>query len=270
MHTCFSDGTNSPAELLDIVRSKNLAAFSVTDHDTLEGFKEVSRLRTDDDPELLPGLEMSVTLEKGDCHLLGYGFDVENGPLAAALKRLQEARNKRAKVMVERLNEMGIPITFDRVRKAAGGTVIGRPHVAEAMVAAGLVGSYNEAFVRYIGNGKPANVRKENFAPQEAIDLVHEAGGVVIMAHPMIEGNIQFIELLAGMGMDGVEHYHPVHSASDVERLKEISRRLRLIGSGGSDYHGREGRSSSVGSQNVPIKYLDDIKQRIKSIRVRP
>lgn len=269
MHTCHSDGTNSPAELLEVVRSKNLAAFSVTDHDTLDGFKEVSRLLTNDDPELLPGLEMSVSIENGDCHLLAYGFDVENQQLSAALKQLQEDRNKRAKLMVERLNELGVPLSFDRVREAAVGTVIGRPHVAEAMAAAGVVGSYNEAFVRYIGNGKPANIPKENFAPSEAIDLVHQAGGVIVMAHPIIDGNIRFIEMLAGMGMDGVEHYHPVHSAGDIERLKEISRRLRLIGTGGSDYHGREGNFSSVGSQNVPIQYLEDIKQRAKIMRER-
>ena len=262
MHTNHSDGTVSAAELLEIVRAKKLSAFSVTDHDTLAGYWAVRSLIGKDDPELIPGLELSVMVEEGDLHLLAYLFDPDNAPLKAALDRFQERRNHRARLIVQRLNEMNIDISFEEVQNVAGKATIGRPHIADTMVRLKAVGSYEEAFEKYIRNGGPAYVAKRSFLPEEAISLVHKAGGVTVLAHPVIDNTARHVEMLAGLGLDGIEVYHPVHRQNDINRLKNLAERYLLLVSGGSDFHGRSTWYGMVGSQNVPEELLDELKQR--------
>ena len=262
LHTNHSDGTTSAAELLEIVRAKKLSAFSVTDHDTLAGYWAVRSLVSEADPELIPGLELSVMADEGDLHLLAYLFDPDNEPLRAALDRFRERRNHRARLIVQRLNEMNIDISFEEVQDVAGEAVIGRPHIADTMVRSKAVGSYEEAFEKYIRNGGPAYVAKKSFIPEEAISLVHRAGGVTVLAHPILDNTARHVEMLAGLGLDGIEIYHPVHRQSDIKRLKHLAERYRLLVSGGSDFHGRSSRYSTVGSQKVPEELLERLKQR--------
>jgi predicted metal-dependent phosphoesterase TrpH len=262
LHTNHSDGTVSAAELLEIVRAKKLSAFSVTDHDTLAGYWAVRSLISEDDPELIPGLELSVTADGGDLHLLAYLFDPDNEPLKAALDRFRERRNHRARLIVQRLNEMNIDISFEQVQNVAGEATIGRPHSADTMVRSKAIGSYEEAFEKYIRNGGPAYVAKMSFIPEEAISLVHKAGGVTVLAHPVIDNTSRHIEMLAGLGLDGIEIYHPVHKQNDINRLKNLAERYRLLVCGGSDFHGRSTKYGMVGSQNVPEELLDELKQR--------
>jgi len=260
-HTIYSDGLLTPSELLNMVRSKNLRAFSVTDHDTIEGCLAMRDILTEDDPELVPGIELSVSNEGADLHLLAYYFDMENSGLKNILISFCEKRNQRARRMVEKLSDIGLEISFDQVEKFAKGAVIGRPHIAETLARNSAVRNYEEAFSKYIGDGKPAFVPKENLGPAEAIKLVHEAGGVAVIAHPMLSNNDRHIEMMAGLGVDGIEAVHPFHNASDVRMLLEIAKRFRLIVTGGSDFHGREGRHGSVGSQKVPGEWLDPLKE---------
>ncbi len=262
LHTNHSDGTASAAELLEIVRAEKLSAFSVTDHDTLAGYWAVKSLIRDHDPDLIPGLELSVTAGGGDLHLLAYLFDPENQPLKAALDRFRESRNHRARLIVQKLNEMNVDISFEKVQNAAGHAAIGRPHIADAMVRSKAVSSYGEAFEKYIRNTGPAYVAKRNFTPEEAISLVHRAGGLTVLAHPVLDNAIRHAELLAELGLDGIEIYHPVHSPNDVKRLKHLAERYRLLVSGGSDFHGRSALYGMVGSQKVPDELLDKLKQR--------
>jgi predicted metal-dependent phosphoesterase TrpH len=262
LHTNHSDGTSSAAELLEIVRAKKLSAFSVTDHDTLAGYWAVRSLISEDDPELIPGLELSVMADGGDLHLLAYLFDPDNEPLKAALERFRERRNLRARLIVERLNERKIDISFEEVQNIAGKAAIGRPHIADTMVRLKAVGSYEEAFEKYIRNGGPAYVAKESFAPEGAISMIRRAGGVTVLAHPIIDNTARHVEMLAGLGLDGIEIYHPVHKQSDIKKLKHLAERYHLLISGGSDFHGRSHRYSMVGSQNVPEELLDKLKQR--------
>jgi predicted metal-dependent phosphoesterase TrpH len=262
LHTNHSDGTVSAAELLEIVRAKKLSAFSVTDHDTLAGYWAIRSLISDNDPELIPGLELSVTVDGGDLHLLAYLFDPDNEPLKAALDRFRERRNHRARLIVQKLNEMNIDISFEQVQNVASEAVIGRPHIADTMVRSKAVGSYEEAFEKYIRNGGPAYVAKRSFLPEEAISLVHRAGGVTVLAHPVIDNTARHVEMLAGLGLDGIEIYHPVHRQNDIKRLKNLAERYRLLVSGGSDFHGRSTMYGMVGSQNVPEELLDELKQR--------
>lgn len=259
IHTNFSDGLLSPEQLIEAVRKKKLAAFAITDHDTLKGYQAIRVLLVEGDPKLVSGVELSVSFDQDDVHVLAYCFDPDHESFNQALRDFQKNRNQRARRMVEKLNDMGVQITFEQVEESAVGTVIGRPHVAEAITRAGAVPTYESAFARYIGDGKPAYVPKANFSPTEAIDLIHQAGGVAILAHPIIENRIRHLEMLVDLGLDGIEVFHPFHSRADVDRLKHLADRHRLLVSGGSDYHGREGRFGDIGSQKVPLECLEKI-----------
>lgn len=262
LHTTCSDGLKSPSELFEAVRERKLAAFAITDHDTIEGFLIARELVRNGDPELIPGLELSCSSNSGDLHMLAYCFDPDNVRLLETLEDFKEKRNQRGRTMVQRLNDMGITITYDDVLEAAGGAAIGRPHVAAAMHRCKAVASYDEAFRLYIGDGKPAYVSKQNFPPADAIKLIHDAGGVAVLAHPMVAGAIEHIEELVGLGIDGIEAMHPDHKQHQAANLKEMAARFRLIWTGGSDFHGRGGRCGSVGSEATPIDCIKAMRSR--------
>ena len=257
MHTVCSDGAKTPSELLDIVRSKKISAFSVTDHDTIEGYLKVKELLAEDDPILISGVELSVSLEDGDIHLLAYLFDSGNSELQTVLNDFQITRRERGKKMVKKLNELGLDISYSDVEKVSSGSVVGRPHIAQVLYSASLTSYYEEAFHKYISDNGPAYVAKENFTPKDAIDLVHNAGGIVVLAHPGINNKEIYLEELASLGLDGIEAYHPSHKMSDIDRYKHLADRYRLLVTGGSDFHGVSDRHGSVGSQRVPYKYFE-------------
>jgi len=267
LHTHFSDGVATPSELLAMVRERNLLAFAVADHDNLDGYRAVKELLNDDDPELITGIEFSVAHDDLDMHMLAYGFDPDNRELNEAIEKFQENRNQRGEKMVERLNQLGIDLTLEQVQKIAGGAAIGRPHVARALAAIGAVKSYEASFRDYIGKDKPAYVPKANFTPADTIRIVHRAGGVAVLAHPTIDSTIDHLEMLVGLGLDGVEVYHPSIGKGERDRFKHLAERHRLITTGGSDYHGLEGRYGTVGSEKVPARLLVDLKQRCQTIR---
>jgi len=267
MHTNCSDGVLSPTDILEKVRSARLAAFAITDHDTIEGYRSVEKKLTSGDPELISGVELSSSHKTADLHILAYGFDPDYIPLKNALIRFQEARNQRGRKMVEKLNRLGVKITYEDVQKKAGPGVIGRPHVAEAIFDSGAVRRYNEAFEKYIGVSGPAYVAKANFTPTEAIELIHAAGGVAVLAHPAVGEAHQYIEMLVGMGLDGIEVFHPEHSTEDVKRFKKVAQEFGLSVTGGSDFHGREGRNDTIGSQKVSYIYLSHLLQKTKAYK---
>ncbi len=262
MHTSYSDGVLSPSALMEAVRETDLVAFSVTDHDTLDGYRAVKKLLRPGDPELISGLELSVRYKGHDLHMLAYLFDPDNAELNAALDDFLQRRNLRAQQIVEKLGEMGLEISFDDVLTASGAGAVGRPHIAEVLHTQGLVPAYQVAFDKYIGNGKPAYVPKENFTPPEAIKAIHAAGGLAILAHPQIDETYHHLEMLVGLGLDGIEAYHSAHTQQNIDRFKHLAERYRLVISGGSDFHGREGRHGAIGSQHVPEACLDALKRQ--------
>ena len=267
MHTKFSDGTSSPAELLSAVNAAGLVAFSVTDHDTLDGLREVMRLRAESHPKLISGVELSVNHNGSDVHMLGYGFEVDNKSLNDTLRDCVVVRNQRGRLMVDKLQSLGLSITFEQVAQIAGGGVVGRPHIADAMLKSGAVKSYEESFYKYIGNGKPAYVAKKMLFPREAIELLHSAGGVAVLAHPVLENTWRFLDDLIADGLDGIEVYHAAHSEPDIDRFRDLARRYRLVITGGSDYHGRVDSHGAIGSQKVPADLLADLQRAIAERR---
>jgi 3',5'-nucleoside bisphosphate phosphatase len=267
MHTNLSDGVLTPEELLALVRKAGLLAFSVTDHDTIAGWREMARLIGPGDPELITGTELSVRVGEDDVHLLAYLFDPENSDFAGALDFYQARRAERGEQIVDRLQNLGLEVTFDQVKQTAGSGVIGRPHVAATLFRLGLTKQYEEAFYKYIGYGKPAFVPKYMLAPGEACRLVHAAGGVVILAHPSLGDMWRHVELLAAEGLDGIEAQHYAHGAADTKRAKQMAEAHGLIVSGGSDFHGRGIREAPLGSLAVPPEYLQKMKERARTYR---
>ena len=258
-HTTFSDGVLSPEDLVARAVDKHLAALAVTDHDTVEAIPR-ARAAAGAVLQLVPGIEMSTAFEGADLHILGYYVDPEHDPLRERLLGFQEERRRRALAIVERLRTLGLVVDLDDVLELAGPGVIGRPHVAEAMVRAGLVTDFDEAFERYLGAQAPAYVPRPAFSPAEAIRLIHAADGVSVLAHPGSQMPDGVIERLRDAGLRGIEVWHPQHGGATVRRYQALAQRLGLLTTGGSDFHG-EHRSVDLGELPVPISVLDPLKQ---------
>ena len=242
-HSSASDGTRPPAEVVARAAAAGLDVVALTDHDTTAGIAAAAAALPAG-LSLISGMELSCRHDGHSVHLLCYLFDPEHEELAAQTRAIRASRVERAKEMVAKLKELGAPVTWEQVTRIAGDGVIGRPHVARAMIEAGVVSSVDEAFTReWIGPGGRAHVRRYALDPADAITLVHEAGGVTVLAHPyaVTRGWMvpdQLIAELARGGLDGVEVAHPDHDAAERDQLLTVARRLGLAATGGSDDHG--------------------------------
>lgn len=242
-HTTFSDGTFTPTEVVALAAERELDVLAITDHDTLDGLPEALAAGPAAGVEIVPGIEFSAELEEASLHVLAYWVDPGDEAIAAELRRLRDSRFRRGELMVEKLQALGLPIEFERVREIAGGGNIVRPHVAQAMVEAGIVGNEKEAFDRYIADGGPASVPKHALHPVAAVELIRAAGGVCVLAHPAMwkgQGSVpgELIEQMAAAGMAGLEVDHPEQDEEARSRYREMASALGLVVTGGSDCHG--------------------------------
>jgi len=240
-HSTASDGTSTPAEVMRRARAAGLDVIALTDHDTVAGHHE-ARTALPPGLTLVPGMELSCRQDGHSVHLLGYLFDPADPELAAETARIRESRVRRAEAMVERLAELGVPVTWEQVRAIAGDGVVGRPHLARAMVEAGVIESPNQAFgPDWIGEGGRAYVSRYALDPARAIALVRSAGGVSVLAHPRARGwevPDEVIAALAAAGLAGIEVWHPDQDQAQRTALQDLAARLNLVASGGSDDHG--------------------------------
>jgi 3',5'-nucleoside bisphosphate phosphatase len=242
-HSSVSDGTEPPAAVIRRGAQAGLDVIALTDHDTVAGHHEAARALPPG-MTLLPGAELSCRLEGHSVHLLAYLFDPENDALAGEMAEIRESRLFRAKAMVDKLAALDVPVTWEKVSEIAGGGVVGRPHIARAMIDAGVVSSVDEAFTPdWLGPGGPAYVSRYALDPVRAIRLVRSAGGVTVLAHPRGRGRgwqlpASVIADLSQAGLTGIEINHPQHDERERGRLGELARTLGLVASGGSDDHG--------------------------------
>ena len=240
-HSTASDGTSTPAEVMRRARAAGLDVIALTDHDTVAGHHE-ARTALPPGLTLVPGMELSCRQDGHSVHLLGYLFDPADPELAAETARIRESRVRRAEAMVERLAELGVPVTWEQVRAIAGDGVVGRPHLARAMVEAGVIESPDQAFgPDWIGEGGRAYVSRYALDPARAIALVRSAGGVSVLAHPRARGwevPDEVIAALAAAGLAGIEVWHPDQDQAQRTALQDLAARLNLVASGGSDDHG--------------------------------
>jgi predicted metal-dependent phosphoesterase TrpH len=241
-HSTASDGTLSPAELMRAAGEAGLSAIALTDHDTLSGLPEARAEAEKLGLELVPGCELSLEYAGLPTHMLGLFVENPAGAVAGELLRVRQARSLRNERMLEKLRTVGVHLHKEDVDRYANG-VVGRPHIAQAMLAAGVVKTFDEAFGRFLGKGGLAHIPKEKLAPRQAIEAVHADGGLAILAHPyLLSTQARHLEAiltdLKELGLDGVEVYYTEHSERYTKELALVAESLGLLKSGGSDFHG--------------------------------
>ena len=277
-HSTASDGTLSPTQLIDLARRQTLSAIALTDHDTVAGVAEAAAAALSAGIDFLPGIEISASFpHPGTLHLLGYGIDPASPALQAMASELIGGRDARNPKIIARLQELGLKITMDEVEAAAhighGGGVVGRPHIAGVLLKKGYVKSIKEAFNVYLAPGGQAFFDKERLAPRDAIARIHASGGVAVLAHPTQLRTQNAAELdrvvkdLVDLGLDGIETIHSDFNDADVKAFDALAAKYSLLRTGGSDYHGGNKPSITLGlaaGRRVPRDRFDALTAAIK------
>jgi 3',5'-nucleoside bisphosphate phosphatase len=242
VHSTASDGTTSPEKILQMAAEMGLPGIALTDHDTLAGLAPAEEYRAAQGLELkfIPGIELNTDSGESELHILGYFVQYLHSPIQKHLAQIKIARYERAAKMVDRLRSMGLNISLEQVQGISQGDLIGRPHVAMALMQKRYVFSIQEAFQKYIGRGRPGYVPRYKFLPEEAIELIHKAGGVSILAHPGLIKEQEKVQDIIKMGIEGLEVYYPEHSEKQVGDYFHLAREHNLLITGGSDFHGNE------------------------------
>jgi 3',5'-nucleoside bisphosphate phosphatase len=264
-HSTASDGTLPPERVIEAAESCGLAALALTDHDTIDGVRPAREAAERAGIRVIAGVELSAYDQDHEVHLLALHLS-HLGPLEKRLTDLRLSRHARAGRIVDRLNVLGVPLTLDEVLQQSNGGAVGRPHVARAMIARGLVSDFRDAFTRYLGAKGSAFVPKDRLSVEEAIAIAHEAGAIAIWAHPGDGGRRERLEPLVTAGLDGVEVRHPSHSSEDTKRLQALTDFFGLVPSGGSDWHGAMDGPRRLGMMNVPIEWLEKQDERVASL----
>lgn len=262
LHTNFSDGTYTPEELASHGKRLGFRALALTDHDTVEGCERMTAACIREGVEFIPAAELTAELDGHELHLLGYYFDVTNQKLLTELARFQQVRQNRIREMVARINQLNVPLREESVFAIANCRAPGRPHVARALVQAGYCYNLDEAFDRFLKKGKPAWVPKCKMSAVEAIELIHEAGGVAVMAHPGLNKCDDLIPALAECGLDGLECFHTKHASADSQRYLGFAEREKLLVTGGSDCHGLSKGRPLIGGVKLPYWRVEELKKR--------
>ena len=265
-HSNRSDGTLAPAEVMQLAASRDLAGVALTDHDTFDGLAEAATEAAEIGIELVPGIEFSAEYDDASLHILGYWVDPDDPAIETELLRLTATRFRRGEMIVEKLRELGFDVSLDRVLELAGGEAIARPHIAEAMVEAGIVADEQEAFDRYISDDGLAYVPKHALQPSEALRLIGQAGGVCVLAHPAMWRGTDtvpdtLIEEMAEGGMVGLEVFHPDHDDEMRAKYAALAARLDLVPTSSSDCHG-ERYGFRMGQERTDGETFAELKRR--------
>jgi len=265
LHTYFSDGTFSPEELVGHGHRLGFAALALTDHDSVEGCPRMAAACAAAGIDFIPGTELTAEHNDTEIHLLGYYVDTHNEKLLSDIAKFQAVRQNRIHEMVARLNSLKVPLQVESVFALANCKSPGRPHVARALVKAGLVGSLDEAFERFLKKNRPAWVPKAKMSALEAVELIHQAGGLAVMAHPGLNRTDDVIPVLVEAGLDGIECFHTKHSTVTSERYLEIADKYHLLITGGSDCHGFSKGKPLIGTVKLPYEHVEKLKSRAES-----
>ena len=262
LHTYFSDGTFSPEELVGHGQRLGFAALALTDHDSVEGCARMAAACAAAGIDFIPGTELTAEYKDTEIHLLGYLVDMENQTLLSKIAKFQAVRQNRIREMVARLNGLNVPLEAETVFALANCKSPGRPHVARALVKAGLCKSLDEAFERFLKKNRPAWVPKAKMSALEAIELVHQAGGLAVMAHPGLNRTDEVIPVLVEAGLDGIECFHTKHSTMTSERYLEMADKYHLLITGGSDCHGFSKGKPLIGNVKLPYEHVEKLKAK--------
>jgi predicted metal-dependent phosphoesterase TrpH len=255
-HSTASDGALAPEAVVETAAAAGLMAFALTDHDTLAGIAAAQEAGRRLGVRIVAGVELSLMDGDKEVHMLGLHI-ARVDALQAELEAVRDSRKSRAEEIVAKLNALGVPLTVDAVFAEAAGGAVGRPHIARALIAGGWVRDQREAFDRYLGAGRPANVDKQRISIADGIRLIHDCGGLAVIAHPGGDGRRERVEPLVALGLDGLEVKHPGHSAEDMLRIEALADHFGLVKSGGSDWHGASSGPRVLGGMRVPEEWLD-------------
>lgn len=262
-HTTYSDGHCSPYELIAKAASAGISVLSITDHDSVGAIDEAISIGREFGVTIVPGMELSASLDDLEVHILGYFMDHRSKTLEEALSLFREKRLKRVERIVDKLNQMNIPLTMESVLSHATGDSVGRPHIATALVNAGHAQSYHQAFNKYIGDGRPAFERKPDFSPEDTVELISQAGGLSFLAHPGRISDTVLFRLIKS-GIDGIEVTHPSHSPDMVRYYRGIVNEYCLLESGGSDFHGGPKNDEHLlGQVTIPTTIVGNMQGRL-------
>jgi len=266
LHTTYSDGARSPKDIVQRAHAVGLSVISITDHDNVGAIDEAIEESKSLGIEVITGVELSVALNEKDIHLLAYFFDHTNQKLLDYLSFFRYERLKRAERIVQKLNDINIPLKLNAVLDQAGVGSVGRPHIASALMEEGLTDTYHEAFLRYIGAGAPAYEKKYQLSPLEATQLITQAGGLSFLAHPGKYTTDLELSTLIKAGLDGIEVVHPSHNEARQEFYRGVVDQYFLLECGGSDYHGGKKNDEGVfGVYTVSLDVVEDMRNRLFS-----
>jgi predicted metal-dependent phosphoesterase TrpH len=267
-HTTASDGLLSPTEVVQLARRRDVELLAITDHDTIDAHDEAVAAGRDMGVRVLPGIEVSSLSTQGEVHVLGYGVQPRDDRTLESIRAMRQVRQSRARGMLAKLGALGVDIPFERVKAIAGDAMIGRPHVARALVEAGVVTTTQQAFDRYLAEGGSAFVPHDGLTPPQAISLIHASGGLAVLAHPALyRGDLGALltDLLIA-GLDGIEAFYPLHTPAQTVKFTVWARQNGLLVTGGSDFHGAASDLEvSLGSIHVPDEYISALEARMRT-----
>ncbi len=262
IHTTFSDGTLTPEEVVKLAKENGLSAISITDHDGIRGVAIAEKIGKELGIEVVPGVEISAKRENRSVHILGYFIDLHNQKLNDFFQYMRDERMKKAEKMVIKLREHNIDIKMEDVLVYSGNGGIGRPHIAEVLIAKGVVRNFKDAFYRYLGDGKSCYVSKANVPTKSVIELINNAGGIAVLAHPS-SGNVEeFIPEFVKEGIKGLEAYYPKYSKAKIQEYLDLTDKYNLVPTGGSDCHGDRGECIKIGEFWVEYDVLERLKRK--------
>lgn len=271
LHTTHSDGSCTPTEVVGLAHQARVTALAITDHDITSGISEAIAAGEQYGIEIIPGVEISSIMEGSELHILGYFLDWQDTLLNERFKSLRDSRHRRNPQIIDRLQSLGIAITYDEVCALAGSDSVGRPHIARALMNKGVVTSAKEAFDRFLGDGKLAYVPRELPSPAEAIHWIKAARGLAVLAHPtwvkLTDQTLAaLVRQLKANGLDGVEVYYSTHAARQTREYLSLAQQLGLLVTGGSDFHGLTKPDIEVGigkgSLHIPTTLLPKMKEK--------
>ena len=263
IHSHFSDSVDSPLEIMQAAQRYGVQCLAITDHDTVEGIAPCQALAARYGIEVIPGIELSTEVNGKDIHILGYFIDIDSTPLLEGIRQFQETRVTRIQGMIEKLRHLGVnDIDFAEVASLSCSDSVGRMHLAMILAQKGWVYDIKDAFEKYIGEDGPAYIPKWKLSPADAIDLIKQAGGAAVLAHPMMTSCDELIPGLVKAGLDGLEVFYPYTPVVAVRFYTQLAEKHHLVTTGGSDSHGSVKPYTHVGKVKIPYEKVEELRQR--------